>query len=80
MEPPARAIEGMDSALSPIMVSGPGQNSAARERACAGTRFQKRPMASGPCTMRLSGFTSGRPLTAYILSTAAASSPLAARP
>ena len=62
------------------MVSGPGQKRAASVRAASGTSVQHFSKASGPGTMRERGFTSGRPLTSYMRSTAASSKPLPARP
>ena len=78
--PPARTISGTSGAAVCTSVSGPGQKRAARVKAASGTSVHSRAMAAVPGTIRARGFTAGRPFTAYIFSTTAASRPLPHRP
>ena len=78
--PPAVTSLEIDSAAGSTIVSGPGQNAAARSSATEGhaaaCRFAKK--TSGTCT--ISGLVDGRPLTSKIRATARSEVASAPRP
>ena len=77
---PAVVASGIRGSRGRIIVSGPGQNRSANLRALSGTSRTTSLSAGRSAMCTISGLSFGRPLTRKMVSTAAGSRALAARP